>query len=498
MGTQPSNPKRWWSRAQEEVSAFPELMRSEIWHTGHLEERSLRAKFFGFLRVMALTVDGIRTNRIPSHAAALSYYTLIALGPLIAIAIMVSGFVVPEDGRDRLADTLTDAVYYVVPSAKQSDELEAKVPEDDAKPGEPKEMETVDQQEVESDLEKTIDTLVENSRSGTVGVIGSIVLIVISIQLLSTIEKTFNTIWGVQQGRNFVQQVVFYWAVISLGAVVSVTLVTLGVYSKVSQFFDTVPYGDYFRSMFIVFTPFLIFFITVFLLASFNRFIPNANVHWIPALRGAMVVACLLYLNQYLSFFYIGFVVRQKSLFGAVGILPVLLFGLFVFWTFLLLGGQITYAIQNVNRLTHQRAWDNTSRRAQELLAVTTLALIARRFENCEAPLSADDLSERIRVPVHTLNHTIRTLVKIGFLSVVEPDDKDDAERYQPGRPVDYISPADFKDRLEMNGNNEALKLLSEADPIVDRYREILLHLPEDHPSRVSFKDLINESKRPV
>ncbi len=189
--------------------------------------------------------------------------------------------------------------------------------------------------------------------------------------------------------------------------------------------------------------------------------------------------------------------IRQKSLFGAVGILPVLLFGLFVFWVFLLLGGQITYAIQNVNRLTHQRAWEGTSRRAQELLAVTTLAIIARRFENCESPFSADELSERIRVPVNTLNHTIRTLVKIGLLVAVEPEDKEDAVRYQPGRPVDSMSPADFKDRLELDGNNEALSLLSEADPLVERYRKILLEVPEGHPAHVSLKDLICEQPAP-
>lgn len=492
MDPEQAKPKSWWRRAQNEVNALPELVRNEIWRTGHLEDRSVRAKVFGFLRVFALTWDGIRTNRIPSQAAALSYYTLIALGPLIAIAIMVSGFILPEDGRDRIADTLTDAVYFVAPSAAQASKTEIKLPDDDAEPGTEQEPETVDQQIAENELEEVIDTLVENSRSSTVGIVGSLVLILISIQLLSTIEKTYNTIWGVHQGRNVFQQVVFYWTIISLGAVLGVTLATLG-YGKIASSFEDIPLGNLFRDTLLSLAPVVIFILAVLLLAVFNRFIPNARVHWKPAFLGAFIVTGLLYLNQYLSFFYIGFVIRQKSLFGAVGILPVLLFGLFVFWVFLLLGGQITYAIQNVNRLTHQRAWENTSRRAQELLAVTTLAIVARRFENCEPALSADELSERMRVPVNILNHTIHSLVKIGLLVVVEPTETQESDRYMPGRPVDYISPADFKDRLELDGNNEALKLLSEADPLVDRYSEILLNVPEGHPSRISFKELIRE-----
>jgi len=492
MDPEKSSKKSWWRRAQNEVNALPELVRDEIWRTGHLEDRSTRAKFFGFLRVIALTWDGIRTNRIPSQAAALSYYTLIALGPLIAIAIMISAFIMPDDGRDRIADTLTDAVYFVAPSAHEATQQEIMLPDDDAEPGENEAPETVSQQVVENDLERVIDTLVENSRSSTVGIVGSLFLIWISIQLLSTIEKTYNTIWGVQQGRNFFQQVVFYWTIISLGAVLAATLVTLG-YGKIAASFEGLPLGALFRETLLSLAPVMIFVLAVFLLAVFNRFIPNARVHWRPAFLGAIIVTALLYLNQYASFFYIGFVVRQKSLFGAVGLLPVLLLGLFIFWVILLLGGQITYAIQNVNRLTHQRAWEGTSRRARELLAVTTLAMIARRFENCEEALSADDLSERIRVPVNTLNHTLSQLVKIGLLVVVEPEDKDEAPRYQPGRPVDYISPADFKERLELDGNNEALKLLDQADPFVQRYHELLLETPEDHPGRQSLKSLIGE-----
>ncbi|WP_309385938.1 YhjD/YihY/BrkB family envelope integrity protein [Cerasicoccus frondis] len=493
MDNEKSKSQPWWRRAQDEVNALPGLVRDEIWHTGHLDDRSNRAKFFAFLRVFALTWDGILNNRIPSQAAALSYYTLIALGPLIAIAIMVSGFVMPEGGRDRIADSLTEAVYFVVPSAKQVEDSQQVVPDDDAKPGEVAESETLQEQETEQDLEGVIDLLVENSRSSTVGIVGSLVLIFISIQLLSTIEKTFNTIWGVKQGRTLIQQFVFYWAIISLGAVVGVAVISFGVYSKIASAFENVPFGNLFHDSFLAMTPLFIFIITVLLLACFIRFMPNATVNWGPSMLGSLAVASLLYLNQSVGFFYIGFVVRQKSLFGAVGILPVLLFGLFVFWMFLLLGGQITYAIQNANRLTHQRAWENNSKRTQELLAIAAFTIIARRFENCERPLSVDELSERLRVPINTLNHTISTLTEIGLLTIVEPESGDDTLRYQPARPVDSITLSAFKDRLELKGNNEALRLLIDADPIVQRYRELLLDLPENHPGRASLKDFIRD-----
>ncbi|MGE9295687.1 MAG: YihY/virulence factor BrkB family protein [Puniceicoccales bacterium] len=482
----------WWQRARENFKRVPNLVSDEIWRTQHVQDDSRKGKLFGLLRVFALVADGLWTNRIPSQAAALSYFTLIALGPIVAIAIMVSGFVMPDDGRDRIADALTDAVYFVAPSAQQAKELELTVPDDD---GANLEEETVGKQVVESELEGVIDGLVENSRSSTIGVVGSLALILISVQLLSTIEKTFNMIWGVSRNRTFFQQVVFYWAVISLGAVAAVTLLTVGIYSKIAKVFDDLPMGDLFRDSILSLTPLFVFVLAVGLLTLFNRFIPNARVQWKPALLGSLLVTVLLYLNQLAGFLYIGMVIRQQTLFGTVGILPVLLFGLFVFWLILLLGGQLTYAIQNVDRLTHQRAWENTSRRARELLALATIAIVGRRFEACEPPLTADELSERIRVPANVLNLTITQLVNIGLLNVVEPTETEGAQRYQPGRPMDRISLAEFKKSIELHGNNEALKLLSEADPLVDEYSQILIDLPENHPSFRSLRELLLASE---
>ncbi|MEO0795083.1 MAG: YihY/virulence factor BrkB family protein [Verrucomicrobiota bacterium] len=494
----PTKKQSWWSKLVSFFVAVPELIREEIWDVSYVNDKSVRAYFFGLLRIIALTVDGVENNRIPSQAAALSYFTLVAVGPFIAIVIMVSGFILPDDGRDRIAEALTNAVYFVAPSAETASEREVKILQEHSQlhstTGKAT-SESGSEEKIKSELETVIDGLVENARSSTFGVIGSILLILISVQLLATIEKNFNAIWGVLRGRKYVQRFVFYWTFISLGAVLGVAVLTIGIYSKIAEAFKNIPHGEMFRDSVLSLSPLFIFIIVLLLLTIFNRFIPNIRVRWGPALLGSLVVTLLLYLNQALSFFYIGFVIRQQSLFGAVGILPVLLLGLFIFWLILLLGGQLTYSIQNVNHLTHLRAWNNTSRRAQELLALATLAIVGRRFEACEEPLTADELSERIRVPVNILNHTIWQLTKMGMLTVVdtETDRDDDAPCYQPGRPLDRVSLADFKYSLESQGNNEALMLLEQADPAVQAYADTVLEFADSHPAQITMKALLNE-----
>ena len=39
----------------------------------------------------------------------------------------------------------------------------------------------------------------------------------------------------------------------------------------------------------------------------------------------------------------------QKSLYGSLGLMPILIFGMFIFWFFVLVGGQISYAVQMSN-----------------------------------------------------------------------------------------------------------------------------------------------------
>ena len=105
-------------------------------------------------------------------------------------------------------------------------------------------------------------------------------------------------------------------------------------------------------------------------LAVFYRVIPNTKVFWRASFTGAVVVAVLLMLNNYLAFLYLRRVIFTKSLYGSLGIIPVLMFGLYIFWLFVLIGGQISYAVQNVHFRNSQVAWGTLSSSMRERLSL--------------------------------------------------------------------------------------------------------------------------------
>src|SRR5438477_484859 len=58
------------------------------------------------------------------------------------------------------------------------------------------------------------------AHSATLGITGMAGLILVGILLLSTIEDTFNDIWGAPRRRSWFTRLVQYWTTISLGPIV--------------------------------------------------------------------------------------------------------------------------------------------------------------------------------------------------------------------------------------------------------------------------------------
>ena len=116
-----------------------------------------------------------------------------------------------------------------------------------------------------------------------------------------------------------------------------------------------------------------------------------------PAFCGAtLVVLLLLHLYNPFSFLYVSRVVQTNTLYGSVGLIIVLMFGLFFFWLFILLGGQITYAVQNADFLTNENAWQNISERAREAISLSILILVTKRFVHGQAPIQSSELLEKL------------------------------------------------------------------------------------------------------
>lgn len=461
---------------------FDRLCRHGIWQPAAVADRSMRGRAQALLRVLAITWSGLFENHITTRAAALSYASLLGLGPLVALAMLVAGLMLNQRDPAAAVNALNRVITFIAPQVAQFEHLDQPA----AAPAAP--------------LVRLIDRFVVGGRSGTAGVIGGLTLILIVIQLFTSVENAFNAVWGVRRGRSWLLRVVFYWTIITLGTVLFfASLTALSAAAFISVFFEKLAYGAKLLSVLRWMLPLLSILLVVVVLTVFYRFIPNTRVLWWAALVGAVVVTGLLYLNNYLAFLYFRRVVLQKSLYGSLGILPILIFGLYIFWFFVLVGGQLSYALQNVGYRSRQAAWHGLSETARESLSLLTLLVICRRFKDCRPASSVLELGEHLKVPAQVLNECLNRLVDLGLVAALPPARGQSSLDYcyQPARPLDRITLAQFKQAFEGYGETPGGDTLAAADPVLQLYHERLARHLQEALGGQTLEDLLGEFPAP-
>ena len=453
---------------------------NEIWHLEYVGGRSFRARFYAALRMVSITVRGVFESNVFSRAAALSFSTMLGLGPLVAIIMMVAGFMLKDRDPEVMAQSLSEMIEQAVPQVAQLRQAEV---EDGSASG-------------NLGLEQMISGFIAGSRNGAVGVAGVVSLIIIVIQLFTSVETSFNEIWGVKRGRSWLLRIVFYWTVLTLGAVLFFASLTgLSAASVMGIVQSSLELED--SSMLIVRRLLQAGSVAVLvgMLTVFYRTVPNTHVWWRAAVVGAFVVTVLLIVNNALAFLYLKRVLLQKTLYGSLGLVPVLMFGLYIFWLFVLIGGLVSYAVQNANFRNSQAAWGRLSGAIKERLSLAVFLTIGRRFQSCEQPYKATELGGILKVPTQLLNACLGRLVGMNLVAPIPPTvDEDSMDyRYQPARPLTALTLGDFRRTEAEFGDDGDCVAFQEIDPLIARYKEAVERRDGDEFFGKPLDELIRE-----
>jgi membrane protein len=483
-------------------SRLVRLYQKDIWQSSVLDDRSLRGRTFAVLRVVSITLTGLNTTRAMIRAAALSFSTLLGLGPLIGLAVLIAGFAMGENDSKVVTNQLQNLIKYIAPQIARYEETDAArratATNGEAKPNgdatavappgqssaktQEKEEAKAATIEVNQQLVDFIETMIAGTRSSSAGgAIAVISLIVVVLLLFTSVEESFNDIWGVRRGRSWLTRLVFYWTILSLGAVLFFGAVgALSAATYISYFQEhlqnRLPYGSELAKALTVSLPIFAVILVVVLLTLFYRYIPNTHVFWRAAFSGAVVTASMLVLNNLLTASYFRRVDLTSSLYGSLALPMVLMFGLYVFWLLVIVGGQISYAVQNVHFRNSQVAWASLTASTRERLTLVVLLTIGRRFQACLPPCTLSQLGSTIKVPTQILNESLTRLIDLGFVSPVPPGPDGDSSDYlyQPARPLNRITLGEFKHAFENYGDDPAGETIDRLDPLVGRYHQAL------------------------
>ncbi len=265
------------------------------------------------IRLLKETVTEWSEDNVPLLAAALAYYTIFSLAPLLLIAIAIAGaFFGEEAARGEIFGQIQGLVGPQGATA--------------------------------------IQTMIENAGKPKSGgalatIIGVVVLLVGASGVFGQLQTALNTIWGVKPNpkrgiKNFIQSRFLSFAmVVVIGFLLLVSLVLSAILAGVSNFF-----GNFVPDFVIVgrVINFVISFTTVTaLFAAIYKFLPDVKVPWRNLWVGAGVTALLFNVGKFLLGLYLGNGAVGSS-YGAAGSLVVILTWVFYSAQILLFGAEFT------------------------------------------------------------------------------------------------------------------------------------------------------------
>jgi len=389
------------------------------------------ARLRRFTHFWLLVVKSFIRNRCPVRASALAYTTLLALIPMLAVAVSVTASLLKKQGDVPIRQLIEKLVVNVAPALG----LEVKTNADK------------NQSRLEEVIQQ-INGFIQNINSGTLGVSSTLALILVAIGLLRTIEATFNDIWGVTRGRGWVASVTQYWAIITLGPVVLV--LALGLTSG-SHFQDTTAWVSRWpvvAALLFTLTPYVLLSLAF---TGFYRFMPNTKVQWQAALVGGVVGGCLWQLNNKLSIVYLSNVVTYSKIYGSLGIIPLFLAGLYLSWLILLWGAQVAYAFQNRQTYLQEKIAGAVTQSCREFVALRVMAFIAAAFHYGEKAPGVSTLASALAVPSKLVTQLLQSLLQNQIVVEVMHSETG----YAPARPLDQITAHDILFALRVGKGHE-------------------------------------------
>ncbi|UOG75169.1 YihY/virulence factor BrkB family protein [Hymenobacter tibetensis] len=253
-------------------------------------------RFSDILNTLKTTASEFISNNSFRHAAALSYYTIFSLPPLLIIVITAASSVYG-------AEAVTGQVYGQMKGLLGADSAKF--------------------------LQDSIAEFTKQQKSGVAAIIGIGTLIFAATTFFVTLQESINDIWNLKvKPRNGIWQFVRD-RLLSFGLILSVALLLLisFVISAVLSVFT-----GYLQQLLPEVTVVIIrlvdfalsLFITSLLFALIYRFLPDAIIRWRDVGIGAFITALLFLIGKYLIAFYIA-ESDPGSAFGAAGSAIVLL-----------------------------------------------------------------------------------------------------------------------------------------------------------------------------
>ena len=405
----------------------------------------LESRLERFAHFWVLVARQFVHHRCLVRASALSFSTLLALIPLLAVVVSITSGLLKGQDEQKFSSAIEKMVASLTPSATMPANSTATENLSTNADGAVTNLSSSTNvvaaapaiaPDTQKETARQIHNFVQNTSSSTLGLTGMIFLIFTAISLLRGIEETFNDIWGVTRGRSWFMQIMLYWTTLTLGPLLMAALALAGGthFQRTRDLLESAPQ---FSPVSEHLVPILIVSLT---LALFYKLTPNTKVETRAALLGGFFAGTAWHLYNQLGFVLAARVMSASKLYGSLFLLVLLMGGLYIVWLILLFGAQMAYAFQNRAAYLQDRLADNVNQRGREFVALRIMTCLGQRFQNALRPATVPQLSSELEIPSRLTQSVLRTLAHTRLVTEIAGEEA----AFVPARPLPDINAYDI------------------------------------------------------
>ncbi len=436
----------------KKFSNIVHFLRYDMWRRTTTEFDSFFQRLgYAIIRTIVLVVRGFASKNLNDKAKSLTYSLIFAIVPILAMIVAVAkGFGVADIIEKQLNASFIGETG-MVPT-----------------------------------IMAMVERYLETTQGGLFIGIGLLILLWAVYSFFQSVETAFNQIWNVKKSRSILRQATTYIAIVVLIPVLLVCSAGLDIFihSTVESSLHMEALHNYVHTSGVKFLQFVmcwLFFIIMYVA------IPNTKVRFISALIPGILMGTLFQLLQMLSVYLIAMLSRTSIVYGAFATLPILMTMLQYTSLLILIGAEMSYAIQNNEEFEYEQDLNSMSRRYKDFIMLYLLHVIIKRFEADEEPLTAHELAIRDHLPIRLVNQLLGRMVETGILREVYVEDEEE-KTYQPALDSHKISVGMVIGRIDAQGTEEFLQA---PTPEMEAFWTNYLKLKKAHPSL--DKILVNE-----
>ncbi len=433
------------------------FIKTDIWRLRISQLSKGKSFWIRRLRIILLALRGFNENRCSLKASALTYYSLLSIVPLVAMAFAIAkGF-----GFEKLLEKQIYSTF-------------------------------AGQDEIAKQIMAFAHSFLESAGGGIIAGIGVAALFWTVIKVFGYIETSLNDIWGVKDGRSFGRRISDYLSMMLICPILFIisNAASVFMFGHIEDLMQHLPLLSDYASITASFSKAFLFLSTWLLFSFIYIFMPNTKVRIKSGIIGGIIAGSIYLVVQMIYIrFQIG-VASYGAIYGSFAALPLFLVWLHLSWLIVLLGAEISFAEQNVDTYEYEPDCLKVSYNFKLLLSLKIAHLCVRNFLRENAiPLTSEQISKRLEAPIRLVQQLLYDLVQSRILSEVRLK-KMRSIGYQPASDTSHLTIFNVKHALENHGIDKIPIKGSDELSVLSKTLSSFANMIERSSDNILLKDI--------